>query len=62
MQCETTDHIIPWNVMKMRYEKFGEEVLEVLLLYLQQHNKAVVYDRVGICGLIQGRDNKSQPR
>lgn len=48
--------------MKMRYEKFGEEVLEVLLLYLQQHNKAVVYDRVGICGLIQGRDNKSQPR
>ena len=55
VQCETTDHVIPWNVMKMRCKKFDDETLEVLLTYLQQHGKAVVYvtpegEKVGICG------------
>lgn len=43
VQCETMDHVIPWNVMKMRCKKFDDETLEVLLAYLQQHGKAVVY-------------------
>ncbi|PFX21120.1 Charged multivesicular body protein 7 [Stylophora pistillata] len=43
VQCETTDYVIPWNVMKMRCKKFDDEALEVLIGYLQQQSKAVIY-------------------
>lgn len=41
--------------MKMRCKKFDDETLEVLLAYLQQQGKAVVYvtpegEKVGKCG------------
>ena len=43
VECETTDHIIPWNVLKMRCKKFDDETLEVLLAYLQKESKAVLF-------------------
>ena len=41
-ECETTDHIIPWNVLKTR-EKFDEQTLAVLVASLQIQSKAVVF-------------------
>lgn len=43
MQCETTDNIIPWNVLKTRCEKFDDETLKVLLASLQKQSKAVLF-------------------
>ena len=42
VECETTDHIIPWNVLKTR-EKFDEQTLAVLIASLQKQSKAVVF-------------------
>ncbi|KAJ7375711.1 Charged multivesicular body protein 7 [Desmophyllum pertusum] len=43
VECETTDHIIPWNVLKTRCKRFDEETLEVLLATLQKQGKAVLF-------------------
>ena len=43
VECETTDHIIPWNVLKTRCKKFDEETLEVLMVSLQKQGKAVLF-------------------
>lgn len=43
VECDTTDHIIPWNVLKTRCPKFDEETLEIVMAYLQRHSKAVLF-------------------
>lgn len=43
VECETTDHIIPWNVLKTRCCNFDEETIEVLMASLQKQGKAVLF-------------------
>lgn len=43
VQCETTDYVIPWNVLKARFKEFDEETLKVLLASLQRQGKAALF-------------------
>ena len=43
VECEITDHVIPWNVLKSRYKEFDEETLTVVLASLQRQGKAVLF-------------------
>jgi len=43
VECDTTDHIIPWNVLKTRFKKFDEETLEIVMASLQRQGKAVLF-------------------
>ena len=43
VECETTDHIIPWNVLKARCGNFDDQTLTILVAALQKQNKALVF-------------------
>ncbi|XP_015777484.1 PREDICTED: charged multivesicular body protein 7-like isoform X1 [Acropora digitifera] len=43
VQCETTDYVIPWNVLKARFKEFDEETLSVLVASLQRQGKAALF-------------------
>lgn len=43
VECDTTDHIIPWNVLKTRCKKFDDEALEIVMASLQRQGKAVLF-------------------